>query len=55
MVMVLEASLTASKVASIVRSPSDEVKVLLREVMEADRKSNNSNKAFKCNNLDALA
>ena len=31
--MVLEASLTASKVASMVRSPSDEVKVLLGELM----------------------
>ena len=54
MVMVWEGSLTASKIASIVRCPSDEVKVLLGELMEAERKRKTGNKAFKGNNLAAL-
>ena len=54
MVTVWEGSLTATRVASMVRSASDEVKVLLGELMEAERKRKTGNKAFKCNNLAAL-
>ena len=38
----------------MVRSPSDEVKVLLGELMEAERKRKTGNKAFKGNILAAL-
>lgn len=54
MVTVWEGSLTATRVASMVRSPSDEVKVLLGELMEAERKRKTGNEAFKDNILAVL-